>query len=146
MFRSLLSALSIPATLQEFRDIQVGGNQRLIAGVFFRRCLSIIGFADRRIEHGATWRSRHWSDVAAGVRNRWNAAALHTKARCNHRDPNLTLQAIVNHCTKDNIRVRVNCLVDNLSGLIDLVQRQVAAACNVEDNAACAIDRGFEQG
>src|SRR5687767_15166835 len=60
--------------------------------------------------------------------------ALFAVARRDDRDPDLLLELLVDHRAEDDVRVGVRRLGDGLGGLVDLPERQVAAAGDREQD------------
>ena len=60
-------------------------------------------------------------------------------------DPHLVAHGVVDDHAGDDVGVGVGHLVDDLGRLVDLEQAEVAAAGDVEQDAAGALDGGLEQ-
>src|SRR5215207_5468060 len=61
------------------------------------------------------------------------------------RDPHLVVDLVVDHGAEDDVRVRVRRLGHRLRGLVDLPEREVAAAGDREQNRARPLQRGLQQ-
>ncbi len=61
------------------------------------------------------------------------------------RDPDLAGEPLVDRRAEDDVRVVGGGLADHLRGLVHLVERQVVAACDREQDAAGAGDLGLDQ-
>ena len=64
----------------------------------------------------------------------------------NHRNLHRIRHRFVNHMAEDNVRVVVGFFAHDRSCLIDLVERQIGSAGDVDEHTARAFDRSlFEQ-
>src|SRR5215207_259587 len=61
------------------------------------------------------------------------------------RDPHLVVDLVVDHGAEDDVRVRVRRLGHRLRGLVDLPEREVAAAGDREQDRARSLQRGLQQ-
>src|SRR6266545_2155080 len=65
------------------------------------------------------------------------------EARGDDRDAHLVLQARVDDGAEDDVRLLVRRLLDDTRGLLDLVQRQVRPAGEIDQDAAGVVDGGL---
>src|SRR3954466_16104459 len=61
------------------------------------------------------------------------------------RDAHLIAHGVVDDGAKDDVGIRVGDAADDLGGLVDLEQPQVAPARDVEEDAACPLDGRLEK-
>src|SRR5205823_10114459 len=71
--------------------------------------------------------------------------APRAEARRDHRDPDLSREPVVEGRAEDDVGVSGRRLADELRGLVDLVERQVVAARDREQDALRARDLRVDQ-
>src|SRR5918994_7134829 len=81
---------------------------------------------------------RHCRAPAAPVR-------LRTEACCDHRDPDLVLERVVDHRTEDHVGVLIRCAGDDLGRLVHLEQSHVGWTADVQEDSRRALDGRLEQ-
>src|SRR5215211_3776844 len=125
------------SVLEERRDVD------LVVRDLQRRPLPVVhhgrpaGLRARAVALAGLRRERR--DVRAGARRAVEAGG-------DHRDADLVvLLVLVDYRAEDDVRVVRGGRLDDLGGLVDLEQAQIAAAGDVEQDAGGALDRLLEQ-
>src|ERR1019366_3026354 len=111
------------------------------------RTSSIPGFRDERYWLVRQERRRFELVVAAGAAEEGagcgkSAAARCAEAGCDDGDPDLACQPLVDRGAEDDVRVVGRGSANDLGRFIDLVEREVVAAGDREEDAAGADDLG----
>src|SRR6185312_7804558 len=67
------------------------------------------------------------------------------KARCNHRNLNLTIEGWILHSTKDDICLRMSCTTDDISRFVYLEEGHIHSTSNIEKNASRPANIDIQQ-
>src|SRR5699024_347333 len=122
-----------------FRSTGSGRRGGALGGTLLLQRRPRLGGARRRRLLGARSGTLLRGDVVA----RGRAAALEAGGDDGH--AHLVAQGVVDDGAEDDVRVGVRGLLDQSGGLGDLVQAEIAAALDGQQQNVGAIDRGLQQ-
>src|SRR3954447_7711734 len=123
------------ALLEEGRDVEV-----VVAAAVAEVELVVVGTAEHVVLGGLEPKG------AAPLAAARLALVPSVEAGGDDRDPHLVAHGVVDDGTEDDVGVGMGHAADDLGRLVDLEEAEVAAARDVEQDAACALDGRLEEG